>query len=167
MISSEPIIGAINGLALGAGLTCTFWFDFNLASTEAKFSMRFSKLGLTPELDSSWLLPKLIGLQRAKEMMLTGKIYNANEALDFGLIAKIYEPHNLVDEAIKMKDIVLYEKNYVGGEFTLGIIPTSSSIIPLFINKFIKKYPNVNLKIEELNSIALIKKVLSFLLFVL
>ncbi|MFL2635044.1 MAG: enoyl-CoA hydratase/isomerase family protein [Dehalococcoidia bacterium] len=101
MISSKPIIGAINGLALGAGLTCTFWFDFNLASTEAKFSMRFSKLGLTPELDSSWLLPKLIGLQRAKEMMLTGKIYNANEALDFGLIAKIYEPHNLVDEAIK------------------------------------------------------------------
>ena len=67
----------------------------------------------------------------------------------------------IVDEAIKMKDIVLYEKNYVGGEFRLGIIPTTSSIIPLFINKFIKKYPNVNLKIEELNSIALIKKVLS------
>jgi 2-(1,2-epoxy-1,2-dihydrophenyl)acetyl-CoA isomerase len=102
MIASKPIIGAINGLALGAGLTCTFWFDFNLASTEAKFSMRFSKLGLTPELDSSWLLPKLIGLQKAKEMMLTGNIYNANEALDFGLITKIYEPNNLVDEAIKI-----------------------------------------------------------------
>ena len=67
----------------------------------------------------------------------------------------------IVDEAIKMKDIVLYEKNYVGGEFRLGIIPTISSIIPLFINKFIKKYPNVKLKIEELNSIALIKKVIS------
>lgn len=101
MIASKPIIGAINGLALGAGLTCTFWFDFNLASTEAKFSMRFSKLGLTPELDSSWLLPKLIGLQKAKEMMLTGKIYNANEALEFGLITKIYEPHELIDETIK------------------------------------------------------------------
>ncbi|MBI51887.1 MAG: hypothetical protein CL779_01540 [Chloroflexi bacterium] len=106
MIASKPIIGAINGLALGAGLTCTFWFDFNLASTEAKFSMRFSKLGLTPELDSSWLLPKLIGLQKAKEMMLTGNIYNADEALDFGLITKIYEPNNLVDEAIKIANSI-------------------------------------------------------------
>ncbi len=108
MIGSKPIIGAINGLALGAGLTCTFWFDFNLASTEAKFSMRFSKLGLTPELDSSWLLPKLIGLQRAKEMMLTGNIYSANEALDFGLITKIYKPNNLIDEAIKIANSIAY-----------------------------------------------------------
>ena len=102
MTESKPIIGAINGLALGAGLTCTFWFDFNLASTEAKFSMRFSKLGLTPELDSSWLLPKLIGLQKAKEMMLTGDIYTAQEALELGLVSRTYEPDKLVDAAINV-----------------------------------------------------------------
>jgi len=67
----------------------------------------------------------------------------------------------IVKEAIKMRDIVSYEKNYIGGEFKLGIIPSASSIISLFINQFIKKYPNVNLKIEELNSANLIRKVLS------
>ena len=67
----------------------------------------------------------------------------------------------IVDEAIKIKEIVLHEKNYIGGEFKLGIIPTVSPIIPLFINKFIKKHPNVNLKIEELNFNDLTKKVLS------
>tara|TARA_Y100001970_G_scaffold8326_1_gene9668 strand:+ start:560 stop:1477 length:918 start_codon:yes stop_codon:yes gene_type:complete len=67
----------------------------------------------------------------------------------------------IVKEAIKMKDIVIHEKNYIGGEFKLGIIPSASSIISLFINPFIKKYPNVNLKIKELNSSDLIKKVLS------
>ena len=67
----------------------------------------------------------------------------------------------IVKEAIKIKDIVIHEKNYIGGEFKLGIIPSVSSIISLFINHFIKKYPNVNLKIQELNSSDLIKKVLS------
>jgi len=67
----------------------------------------------------------------------------------------------IVKEAIKIKDIVIHEKNYIGGEFKLGIIPSVSSIISLFINHFIKKYPNVNLKIQELNSSNLIKKVLS------
>lgn len=67
----------------------------------------------------------------------------------------------IVDEAIKIKEIVLHEKNYIGGEFNLGIIPTISSIIPLFINKFIKKHPNVHLKIQELNFNDLTKKVLS------
>ena len=67
----------------------------------------------------------------------------------------------IVKEATKIKDIVIHEKNYIGGEFKLGIIPSVSSIISLFINHFIKKYPNVNLKIQELNSSNLIKKVLS------
>ena len=67
----------------------------------------------------------------------------------------------IVKEATKIKDIVIHEKNYIGGEFKLGIIPSVSSIISLFINHFIKKYPNVNLKIQELNSSDLIKKVLS------
>jgi 2-(1,2-epoxy-1,2-dihydrophenyl)acetyl-CoA isomerase len=111
MVASKPIIGAINGLALGAGLTCTFWFDFNIASTEAKFSMRFSKLGLTPELDSSWLLPKIIGLQNAKKMMLTGDMYTAKEALGLGLIVEIYEPDKLVESAIKIASKVAENPN--------------------------------------------------------
>ena len=102
LTASKPLIGAINGLALGAGLTCTFWFDVNIASTTARFSMRFAALGLTPELDSSWLLPRIVGLQRAKEMMLTARIYSAEEARDLGLVRRVVEPDELEAEAIAL-----------------------------------------------------------------
>lgn len=102
LTESKPLIGAINGLALGAGLTCTFWFDLNIASTEARFSMRFAALGLTPELDSSWLLPRIVGLQRAKEMMLTARIYGAEEGRDLGLVRRVVEPEALEREAISV-----------------------------------------------------------------
>lgn len=102
LTASKPLIGAINGLALGAGLTCTFWFDVNIASTQARFSMRFAALGLTPELDSAWLLPRLVGLQRAKEMMLTARIYGAEEARDLGLVRHLVEPDALETEAVSL-----------------------------------------------------------------
>ena len=102
LTASKPLIGAINGLALGAGLTCTFWFDLNIASTQARFSMRFAALGLTPELDSSWLLPRIVGLQRAKEMMLTARIYGAEEGRDLGLVRRVVEPEALEREAISV-----------------------------------------------------------------
>ena len=67
----------------------------------------------------------------------------------------------IIREALKMKDIVSYEKNYIGGEFKLGIIPTITTILPMFLKKFNKKYPNVNLKIIELNSDTLINQILT------
>ena len=69
--------------------------------------------------------------------------------------------HDIIREALKMKDIVSYEKNYIGGEFKLGIIPTITTILPMFLKKFNKKYPNVNLKIIELNSDTLINQILT------
>ena len=102
LTNTKPLVGAINGLALGAGLTCTFWFDVNIASTEARFSMRFAALGLTPELGSSWLLPRIVGLQRAKEMMLTARIYSAEEGRDLGLVRRLVEPDQLEGEAVSL-----------------------------------------------------------------
>jgi enoyl-CoA hydratase/carnithine racemase len=102
LTASKPLIGAINGLALGAGLTCTFWFDVNIASSAARFSMRFAALGLTPELDSAWLLPRIVGLQQAKEMMLTARIYGADEARDLGLVRRVVEPEALEPEAVAL-----------------------------------------------------------------
>jgi len=75
---------------------------------------------------------------------------------------KVIEQANIIiREALKMKDIVSYEKNYIGGEFKLGIIPTITTILPIFLKKFNKKYPNVNLKIIELNSDTLINQILT------
>ena len=76
IMESKPIIGAINGVSVGIGLTGPLLYDMLLASTEARFSMRFAAIGLTPEVGSSWTLPHIIGLHKAREMMLTGKIYN-------------------------------------------------------------------------------------------
>lgn len=102
LVSSKPIIGAINGVAVGMGLTGPLHFDTLIASTEARFSMRFAAIGMTPEMQSTWLLPKVIGLHRANEMMLTGRIYSAEEALEIGLVHRLVEPDQLIPEAVKL-----------------------------------------------------------------
>jgi enoyl-CoA hydratase/carnithine racemase len=99
---SKPIIGAINGVAVGAGLTGPLHFDTLIASTQARFSMRFAAIGMTPELESTWLLPKVVGLHRANEMMLTGRVYSAEEALELGLVYRLVEPDRLLPEAVAL-----------------------------------------------------------------
>ena len=71
-VECKPLIAAVNGIALGIGLTSILWYDAIVASTEARFSMRFAAIGLTPEFSSTWSLARVIGIQNAKEMMLTG-----------------------------------------------------------------------------------------------
>ncbi len=100
MAEGKPTIAAVNGVAVGIGFTSILWFDNIIASTEARFSARFAAIGLTPELSSSWLLPKLIGVQRAKEMMLTGRIWSAQEAHQLGLVREVVEPEDLLPTAI-------------------------------------------------------------------
>ena len=100
MAEGKPTIAAVNGVAIGIGFTSILWFDNIIASTEARFSARFAAIGLTPELSSSWLLPRLIGVQRAKEMMLTGRIWSAEEAHQLGLVRQVVEPEDLLPTAI-------------------------------------------------------------------
>ena len=93
-VECKPLIAAVNGIALGIGLTSILWYDAIVASTAARFSMRFAAIGLTPEVSSSWMLPRVIGLHNAKEMMLTGRIYSAQEALELGLVRGWSSPTN-------------------------------------------------------------------------
>ena len=102
LMESKPIIGAINGIAVGMAMTGPLLFDTLLASTEARFSMRFAAIGLTPEIGSSWMLPRVIGLHNAREMMLTGRIYSAVECQEFGLVRRLYEPDELVSAAVEL-----------------------------------------------------------------
>ena len=117
IVNSKPIIGAINGVAVGMGFTGPLHFDALVASTEARFSARFAAIGLTPEMQSSWLLPHIIGLHRAKEMMLTGRIYSAQEALELGLVHRLVEPDRLIPEAV-----ALAEEIAANPESTLRVI---------------------------------------------
>lgn len=86
---TKPTIAAINGYALGVGLTMILPCDVRIASENAKMGVIFPRVGLITELGSTYLLPRLIGVSRAAEVMLTGKQYTAAEALAMGLISRV------------------------------------------------------------------------------
>ena len=96
---SKPIIAAINGPAVGVGVTMTLPMDIRLASEEAKFGFVFARRGLVPEAASSWFLPRIVGISKSLEWTFSGKVFNAEEALEGGLIRSIHSKDSLLDEA--------------------------------------------------------------------
>lgn len=95
----KPVIGAINGAAVGIGVTMTLAMDFRLAAENARFGFVFGRLGIVPEACSSWFLPRLVGLQQAFEWLYTADIFDAEEALRGRLIRSIHPAESLLDEA--------------------------------------------------------------------
>lgn len=98
--STKPIIAAVNGPAIGLGLTLILAFDRIIASETAKFSLRFVKMGLVPELASSRFAPQRIGFAAATDLMLSGRMVEAKEAAEIGLVDELTSPDDLVDVAI-------------------------------------------------------------------
>lgn len=99
---SKPMIAAINGAAIGVGLTQVFPMDHLIAAQGAKISLRFVKMGVVPELASSHLVPMRIGFGRASELMLTGRTILAEEAHEIGLVDNVVEPDGLMEAAQQM-----------------------------------------------------------------
>jgi enoyl-CoA hydratase/carnithine racemase len=97
--SLKPIIGAINGAAVGVGVTMQLPMDIRLASTDAKFGFVFARRGINPEAASSWFLPRLVGLQTALEWCYTGRVFPASEALEKGLVRSLHAPEDLMPAA--------------------------------------------------------------------
>jgi len=97
--SLKPIIGAINGAAVGIGVTMQLPMDIRMASTAARFGFVFARRGITPEAASSWYLPRLVGMQTALEWCLTGRVFGADEALARGLVRSLHEPYDLLPAA--------------------------------------------------------------------
>jgi enoyl-CoA hydratase/carnithine racemase len=97
--SVKPIIGAINGAAVGVGVTMTLPMDVRLASTEAKFGFVFARRGIVPEACSSWFLPRVVGISRALEWTYSGRVFSAAEALDAGLVRSLHAPDELLPAA--------------------------------------------------------------------
>ncbi len=95
----KPVICAINGAAVGIGLTMTLAMDIRLASEKAKMGFVFGKLGICNEACSSWFLPKIVGIQQALEWVYTAEIFGAEEALAGRLVKAIYPADQLVAEA--------------------------------------------------------------------
>jgi len=97
--SLKPIIGAINGPAVGIGATMQLPMDIRLASDKARFGFVFSRRGIVPEAASSWFLPRLVGMQQAQEWMLTGRVFDAAEALAGGLVKEVVPHDDLLTRA--------------------------------------------------------------------
>lgn len=97
--SLKPVIGAINGAAVGVGVTMTLPMDIRLASESAKFGFVFAKRGIVPEACSSYFLPRLVGIQRATEWVYTGRVFPAADALDAGLVRSVHPADELLGAA--------------------------------------------------------------------
>src|SRR3954470_14518421 len=95
----KPVIGAINGAAVGVGITMTLPMDVRLAADAAKIGFVFSRRGIVPEACSSWFLPRIVGISQAMEWAATGRVFLAEEALAGGLVRSLHPGDELLDAA--------------------------------------------------------------------
>src|SRR3954470_232275 len=95
----KPVIGAINGAAVGIGVTMQLPMDIRIASENARFGFVFSQRGIVPEAASSWFLPRIVGISQALEWCYTGRVFPAQEALAGRLVSKVVPPDDLLPTA--------------------------------------------------------------------
>jgi enoyl-CoA hydratase/carnithine racemase len=98
----KPVIGAINGAAVGVGVTMTLPMDIRMASDTARFGFVFARRGIVPEACSSWFLPRLVGISTAAEWCYSGRVFPAAEALERGLVRSVHAPADLLPAAIEV-----------------------------------------------------------------
>lgn len=98
----KPVIAAINGPAVGVGVTMTLPMDIRLVARGARLGFVFTRRGIVPEACSSWFLPRIVGISQAQEWVVTGRVFDADEALAGGLVRSVHEPDDLLDEAQRL-----------------------------------------------------------------
>jgi len=113
----KPTIAAVNGPAVGVGFTMTLPCDIRIASDRARFGAIFVRVGLVPEFGSTFLLPRLVGLAKAKELSLLSRIIDAQEALNMGLVSKVVPHEELMPEAMSLATTLAQ-----GPTLTLGLV---------------------------------------------
>ena len=100
----KPLIAAINGPAVGVGVTMTLPMDVRIASTKARVGFVFARRGIVPEACSSWFLPRVVGVSQALEWAYSGEVFDAQEALRGGLVKSLHEPDDLLPTAKGIAD---------------------------------------------------------------
>jgi enoyl-CoA hydratase/carnithine racemase len=98
----KPVIGAINGAAVGIGATMQLPMDIRLASEHARFGFVFARRGIVPEACSSYFLPRLVGISKALEWTMTGRLFSAAEAKAAGLVKDVYKADELLPAAYEL-----------------------------------------------------------------
>ena len=115
--SKKPVIGAINGPAVGVGVTMTLPMDIRLASNTSKFGFVFTRRGIVTEACSSWFLPRVVGISRATEWVFTGRMVSPDEAKGSGLVRSVHAPEDLLTAA-----------RAIAAEIALNTAPVSVSL---------------------------------------
>jgi 2-(1,2-epoxy-1,2-dihydrophenyl)acetyl-CoA isomerase len=97
-----PVIGAVTGIAAGAGFSLVAAMDLAIAGESAKFTMAYTRAGLTPDGSSTWFLPRLVGTRRSLELMLTNRLLKAPEALEWGIVNQVVPDDAVLDTATQL-----------------------------------------------------------------
>ena len=120
--SQKPLIGACNGVAVGVGATMQLPFDMRLASENARIGFVFARRGITPEAASSWFLPRIVGLPTALEWCMTGRIFDAQEALDAGLVRSVHPQGELIEAARRLADEIAQNSSPISVAMTRAML---------------------------------------------
>lgn len=123
----KPIVGAINGAAVGIGATMTLPMDFRLASTKARFGFVFGRLGITPEACSSWFLPRIVGIEQALLWFYSAEIFGVDEAHAKGLVRSVHAPEDLLSAAIAFARGLVSERSPVAVALTRQLVYRNSA----------------------------------------
>jgi 2-(1,2-epoxy-1,2-dihydrophenyl)acetyl-CoA isomerase len=99
---TKPTVAAVDGVAVGAGMNLALGCDIVIATRRARFSEIFVRRGLTVDFGGSWLLPRIVGLQRAKEIALSGRMVDADEALRIGIVTEVVAADTLEERATEV-----------------------------------------------------------------
>lgn len=122
----KPVIVAINGAAVGIGVTMILPFDIRIAGESARLALAFNRRGVLPELASPWLLPRIIGVSKAAELMYTGRMLSAQEALEYGLVSKVVPDAELMSAARELAD-----------EIAINCAPVSTALTKAMLWQFL------------------------------
>ncbi len=111
----KPVIAAVNGVAVGAAFNIALACDIIIASETATFGEVFNKIGLVPDFGGIYFLPRLVGMQRAKELMFSGRIISAKEALEYGIILEVTESDKLLEQVTKLATMLAQGPTFAYG----------------------------------------------------
>jgi enoyl-CoA hydratase/carnithine racemase len=117
-----PIIAAINGSAVGIGITLPMQWDIRIVARDARLGFVFNRRGVTPEANSTWIVPRLIGVSRAMELLLTGRMFSGAEAVEFGLASQAVDAEQVVPTAMGIARDIADNVAPVSAAITKGLI---------------------------------------------
>lgn len=117
-----PMIAAINGAAVGVGMTLPMKLDIRIAAEDAKLGFVFTRRGLTPEFGASWILPRLVGAANALELLLTGRIFYGREAVEIGLVNEAHPADRVLARAQEIADDIVRNVSPVAAAVTKRLV---------------------------------------------